>query len=193
MDKNVLSDAYEAHKIHALKSVLGDDLPDWVPSGDKKLVEHAISEFIEQGFKPDELRDMVCGDAEIPVERLSPVLFEHIHYLLNVRRAMLLGERQGLPLLIGPKQTNQIVMLIRKARASKGGQGKRGKEGALKQYIREVIDDGARDYDAVLLALEEHTMVHDIKGDTLTYGTPGGVIKDVKLPTVKRYYRDITK
>lgn len=67
-----------------------------------------------------------------------------------------------------------ILRELRTLTAARAGGAKRGHEGPLKQYIRDVVEAGARNYDAMLLALEAHTMVHDIEGDTLTYETPGG-------------------
>lgn len=80
----------------------------------------------------------------------------------------------------------------RKTQAERG-KLKLGHEGPLKQIIRDVIGDGVKDFDAMLAALEDNVLVHDVTDALVTYQTPSGAIKDVKLETVERYYRDITK
>ena len=182
---------YEKHRIKVLKTVLGDDLPDWIPDGDVMLINRAISEFLGQGFPPDEVGGWVCEDTDVPMERLSPILTQHLFYLLKVKRALIQGERQGIPLLIGGKQTHRIVKLTRKAKDSKGGKRKLGHKGPLKHYIREVMDDGANNFDAVLAALEAHIMVDDVTDKMLTYASPNGKLKDVKISAVKKAYREI--
>jgi len=62
MDK--LAELYEAHRAKAVKTVLGDDLPGWIPDGDVMLIDRAISDFSVQGFLSEEVGGWVCEDAD---------------------------------------------------------------------------------------------------------------------------------
>ena len=98
---------------------------------------------------------------------------------------------------------NHAIERNQASKQSVRGQNKKGHEGPLKQYIRDVINDGACDFDAVLAALEEHVMIGEITDETLTYFVLPSYketeeeekkkMKPVQLQTVKKAYREITE
>jgi hypothetical protein len=87
----------------------------------------------------------------------------------------------------------ELIQETRSLTAARGGAKKRGAEGPLKRYVRDVVDDGAKTFDQVLAALEYHPMIAEVTGDSLTYEKPNGSLKTVKLKAVEKAYREIIK
>lgn len=88
------------------------------------------------------------------------------------------------------KREREIV--LPSVRQSKLGTRNKGREGALKRYIREITIDGAVDFDGVLAALEDHMMVDEITDTHITYST-GNTVKTVTIENARRAYNEIIK
>ena len=85
----------------------------------------------------------------------------------------------------------ELIQETRRLTAASGGAKKRGTEGPLKRYVRDVMEDGAATFDQVLAALEYHTMIPEVMGEALTYQKADGNLKTVKLGAVEKAYREI--
>lgn len=85
----------------------------------------------------------------------------------------------------------ELIQKTRSLTAASGGSKKRGAEGPLKRYVRDVMEDGAVTFEQVLAALEYHIMIAEVKGDSLTYLKKDGSLKTVKLKSVEKAYGEI--
>ena len=164
-----LIENYEKHLADVDKYVntlFPDGLPDWIPIADVEKIRSAaerclnvppvnVGKAIGAAICYPEYHDydaLVSRCIELNVSAVDAL------YFATVFRAIESGVENGngLPLLLGGRQSSLIVKAVRKYDAAKGGKKKRGTVGAAKKTLERIVAAiGSAKLEDVLSAIED--------------------------------------